>query len=69
MYDGELADRKIKRLLITSDIILSLVMLGNLLYTRAVSNQVSKLQGQVDSLYKTMNSEKNKKDDKLLDKK
>lgn len=54
---------------ITGDVILSLVILGNLLYTKAVSNQVSKLQGQLDSLYKTMNSEKNKKDDKLLDKK
>lgn len=68
-YSPYLMRRNIKRNLIVSGCILSLALLADLLYTKSVSNRVSKLQGQLDDLYKNINSEKNKKDDKLLDRK
>ena len=62
-------ERNRERNLLVGSCILSLALFADLLYTKLVSNRVSKLQGQLDDLYKNINSEKNKKDDKLLDRK
>ena len=69
MYKYEQADKNLRRLSVAGDVILGLILIGDLVYTKVVSNRISKLQGQLDSLYKNINSEKNKKDDKLLDRK
>ena len=62
-------ERNRERNLLVGSCILSLALFADLLYKKLVSNRVSKLQGQLDDLYKNINSEKNKKDDKLLDRK